>query len=82
MFNRNEYQIEYRKKNLKRVSLELPIKDYEKIKQHTENTSESINGFIKRAINETMERDVSESSKTPSVSSTPGFPEVSSAPSE
>ena len=70
MFNRNEYQIEYRKKNLKRVSLELPIKDYEKIKQHTENTSESINGFIKRAINETMERDNSGSS------------EDSSAPSE
>ena len=57
MFNRNEYQKEYRKNNLKRVSLELPIKDYESIKDHTEQTKESVNGFIKRAINETIERD-------------------------
>lgn len=57
MFNRNEYQKEYRKNNLKRVSLELPIKDYEILKLHTEATKETVNGFIKRAINETIQRD-------------------------
>lgn len=57
MFNRNEYQKEYRKNNLKRVSLELPIKDYEVLKDHTETTKETVNGFIKRAIKETIDRD-------------------------
>ena len=57
MFNRSEYQKEYRKKNLKRISVEVPNTYYEIIKNHTEKTKESVNGFIKRAINETMERD-------------------------
>lgn len=57
MFDRNEYQKEYRKKNLHRVSLELPIKDYEILKSHTETTHETVNGFIKRAIKETMQHD-------------------------
>lgn len=57
MFNRSEYQKEYRKKNLKRISLEVPNTYYETIKNHTEKTKEPVNTFIKRAINETMERD-------------------------
>ena len=55
--NKLKYISEYKKKNLKRISFELQLLDYEKLKQHTEATSESVNGFIKRAINETMERD-------------------------
>ena len=57
MFDKSKYHQEYVKKNLKRVPLELPLKDYERIKEHTETTKETVNGFIKRAINETIERD-------------------------
>ena len=54
--NKKKYSIEYKRKHLKRVPLDMQFSDYEKLKQHTEATSESVNGFIKRAINETMER--------------------------
>lgn len=54
---RKEYLYEYQKAKLKRIPLDVPISDYEKIKQHAEEKSESVNGFIKRAIVETMERD-------------------------
>ncbi len=57
MFDKTEYQRNYRKDKLKRISFEVQKEYYEQIKEHTENTNESVNGFIKRAINETMERD-------------------------
>lgn len=59
MFDKAKYHTEYVKKNLKRIPLEMPIKDFEEMKAHTEETKETVNGFIKRAINETMERDKS-----------------------
>lgn len=57
MFNKTEYQRKYRKEKLKRISLEVPTAYYETIKEHTEKTKESVNGFIKRSISETIERD-------------------------
>lgn len=57
MFDKTEYQRNYRKEKLKRVSLELPKEKYEEVKEHSLGRSESVNGFIKRAINETIERD-------------------------
>ena len=57
MFDRTEYNRNYRKNKLKRVSLELQNEYYDRIKAHTEETKETVNGFIKRAINETIERD-------------------------
>lgn len=57
MFDKTEYQRNYRKEKLKRVSLELPKEKYEEVKEHSQGRSESVNGFIKRAINETIERD-------------------------
>ena len=57
MFNKSEWQREYRKNNLKRISLEVQNDFYKVIKSHTESTGESVNGFIKRAITETMARD-------------------------
>lgn len=47
----------YRASNIKRVPLDMQIADYEKLKAHTEARHEPVNGFIKRAISETMERD-------------------------
>lgn len=44
-------------KNLDRLSIALPKGSKETIKSHAESQGESINGFIKRAIEETMERE-------------------------
>lgn len=46
--------------NLDRLSLALPKGDKERIKAHAEERGESVNGFIKRAIDETMKRDKGE----------------------
>lgn len=54
---KTRYNIEYAKKNLKRVPLDLPIEKYNIVKSHADSKGESLNGFIKRAIDETMERD-------------------------
>ena len=43
--------------NLKRLSLALPVADYERMQEHIKQTSETQNGFIKRAIKETMSND-------------------------
>lgn len=58
---KTQYNIEYAKKNLKRVPLDLPINKYEQVKSHADSKGESLNGFIKRAIDETIERDSSDS---------------------
>ena len=57
MFDKNGYMKEYRKNKLKRIPLDVTPEQYESIKSHTDATHESVNGFIKRAINETIERD-------------------------
>ena len=54
---KKQYDIQYAKENLKRIPLDVSKTAYEEIKNHAEARSESVNGFIKRAISETMERD-------------------------
>ena len=54
---RNEIQYRYAKKNLKRIPLDVQIAEYERIKAHAEKYGETVNGFIKRAIREAMQRD-------------------------
>ena len=54
---KKQYDIQYAKENLKRIPLDVPKTTYEEIKVHAETRNESVNGFIKRAISETMERD-------------------------
>ena len=54
---RRESMLKYAKENLKRVPLDLQKSTYEEIKAHAESRKESVNGFIKRAITETLERD-------------------------
>ena len=51
-----EYNINYAKTHFKRIPLDVQKEKYEQIKDHASATGESINGFIKRAIDETMER--------------------------
>lgn len=52
-----QQRINYAKQNLKRIPLDVQKERYEEIKAHAELHQESINGFIKRSIDETMERD-------------------------
>ncbi len=47
----------YKRENYKRIPLDVPKADYETIKSHSAARGESVNGFVKRAISETMERD-------------------------
>ncbi len=54
---KQKYDIEYAKTHLKRVPLDVQIDKYEQIKNHAERNGESVNGFIKRAIDEAIQRD-------------------------
>lgn len=47
----------YAAKNLKRVPLDMQRAQYEVVQAHAQAQGESVNGFIKRAIQETMVRD-------------------------
>lgn len=51
---RKDYFLEYAKRNLKRVPLDLPKEQYEKLKEVAKESGESINGYIKKAIEERM----------------------------
>lgn len=53
----------YMRENYDRVNLTLPKGKKELIKSHAEAREESLNGFIVRAIDETMERDITQSEK-------------------
>lgn len=55
--NKTKYNISYAKEKLKRIPLDVQKSKYESIKAHAESRGESVNGFIKRAIDEAMERD-------------------------
>lgn len=43
--------------NLDRISVVIPKGEKDKIKAHAERKGESLNGFVVRAIHETMERE-------------------------
>lgn len=47
----------YMQKVYDRINLTVPKGDKDKIKTHAERIGESVNGFINRAIAETMVRD-------------------------
>ncbi len=57
MAGKTEYKNNWQKENVDRVNLTMPKGRKEAIKAHAEAHSESVNGFINRAIQETMERD-------------------------
>lgn len=60
MINRTEYINNYKRNKYKRIAFELQKEKYEEVKSHCQERSESVNGFIKRAIDEQMKRDKSE----------------------
>lgn len=50
----------YMNRNYDRVNLTMPKGRKDEIKAHAEAQGQSVNGFINRAIDETMERDLAE----------------------
>ena len=50
-------QNKYIAKAYDRINLTVPKGDKDRIKEHAEAQGESVNGFINRAINQTMEQD-------------------------
>ena len=50
-------QNKYIAKAYDRINLTVPKGEKDTIQEHAENRGESVNGFINRAIAETMERD-------------------------
>ena len=54
---RKGYLYEYQKAKLKRIPLDVAKEKYDQIKSAAETTGESVNGYIKKAIDERMERD-------------------------
>lgn len=53
----------YNKTKYEDMRVRVPIGKRSVIKAHAEAMGESVNGFINRAIDETMERDAQEASK-------------------
>lgn len=47
----------YMKNNYDELKIRVPKGEKEQIKAHADTQGESLNGFVKRAIDETMKRD-------------------------
>lgn len=47
----------YKANNIKRIPLDVPKEKYEAIKAAADAAGESVNGYIKRSIDERMSRD-------------------------
>lgn len=56
-FNKVAYKNEFISKNYDRVNLTMPKGKKEMLKEHAQTKGESVNSFINRAIDETIERD-------------------------
>lgn len=57
MAGKTEYKNNWQKENVDRVNLTMPKGKKDTIKAHAEAQGESVNGFINRAIDETMKSD-------------------------
>lgn len=57
MPTKSEYRNSWIAEKLDRINLTVPKGQKEKIKAHADDRGESVNAFINRAIEETMERD-------------------------
>ncbi len=57
MAGKTEYKNQWQKENVDRINLTVPKGKKDIIKAHSEACGESVNAFINRAVDETMERD-------------------------
>ena len=51
------YLINYKKTKLKRVPLDMPIAKYQELQDAATRAGESVNGYIKEAIRQRIERE-------------------------
>lgn len=56
---KTKYNMEYAKTKLKRIPLDVQKEKYEEIKAAADEAGESVNGYIKVAIDQRIERDQS-----------------------
>ena len=56
-FDKNKYMNVYRNEKLKRIPLDVNKDKFSEIEAHAKSRGESVNGFIKRAIDEAILRD-------------------------
>lgn len=54
-FNKSKYDLEYVKKNYKRVPLNLTKDKYQELKAEADRMGETVNGYIKEAIQRRMD---------------------------
>lgn len=55
--SKTKYDMNYAKTKLKRIPLDVQKEKYEQIKAAADLTGESVNGYIKKAIDERMNRE-------------------------
>ena len=53
--NKKAYNMNYAKDKLKRIPLDVQKEKYDQIKAAADNVNESVNGYIKKAIDMRME---------------------------
>lgn len=53
-FDRTQYRYQYERERLKRVPLDLQREKYEEVKQAATAAGESVNGYIKKAIDQRL----------------------------
>ena len=51
-----QYRIKYAREHLKRIPLDVTKEKYEEIKKAADDVQESVNGYIKKAIDDRMKR--------------------------
>ena len=54
---KTEYDIEYAKKHIKRVPLDMQIEAYKELQAAADRAGEKVNTYIKKAIEQRMERE-------------------------
>lgn len=74
MAGKTEYKNNWQKENLDRINLTMPKGKKDEVKAHAEAQEESVNGFINRAIDETMEHDKTGSPQQPKAAPRPAAP--------
>lgn len=67
---RKDYLYEYQKTKLKRIPLDVTKEKYEQIASSSAAQNEKVNGYIKKAIDERMKRDIQAPSATAAQSAT------------
>lgn len=82
MAGKTDYKNQWQRANLDRINLTVPKGRKEQIKAHSEATGESVNSFINRAIQETIERDkaAAETQATPPRGDSGEAPEPGESP--